>query len=345
MDSPDLDNKTEFAAFPQMLLAHDGEQLVTIVKASFELPDGAEELEIAPAHRNRGVRMADIPWGDPEVSSIAYPADLFIHKPGTDVIVVGVAHAPKDQPVPSFDIRVEVGPLSKSLRIFGSRVWMDDGHTLTKPQPISERQMRYEHTYGGYDDSDPENIIEEPRNPIGVGKVRTAAALKGSGAPSIEDPGALITDPDVDPAPAGIGAVGRHWEPRRGYAGTYDDKWQELIAPLPPSDFDDRFNLCASPGLTASPPLLGGEEVGILNLLPGGGARKFKLPKIEVTIEFRVKGREPVIVKPYLDTVLIDLLMTSPDKPPAVELVWRSHVKAPRRMKDARIIVRERDIP
>ena len=345
MDSPDLDNKTEFAAHPQMLLDIDGEQLVTIVKASFELPRGAEELVIAPEHRNRGIRMADIPWGEPEVSSIAYPADLCIRKPGTDVLVVGCAHAPGDRPAPSFDVRVEVGPLAKSLRIFGSRIWLDGGDNISSPQPIAELELRYEHAWGGFDDSDPENIVEAPKNPIGRGKVADDNALEGAAAPSIEDPGALIDGLGVDPAPAGFGAIGRHWEPRRQHAGTYDERWQESVAPLPPPDFDDRFNLCASPGLIATPPLVGGEPVALLNLLPGGGARKFRLPKIEVTIEFRVKGREPVVTKPHLDTVLIDLLATSPDKPPAVELVWRSAVKAPRRMKDARIIVRERDLP
>ncbi len=343
MDAPRLDNQTEFAVFPQVLLAHEGERLVTMVKASFELVRGATGLDLAPEGRMRGVRFADIPWGDPEVSSIAYPADICIRKPGTDVIVVGCAHAPRDEPTTSFDVRVEVGRLTKSLRVFGMRVWTDDGHTHSAPQPIVEREMRYENAYGGYDDSDAPNIVAEPRNPIGVGKV--AGSLAGSALPSIEDPGALVTDVDVSPAPAGMGAVGRHWHPRGKYAGTYDEHWQENLAPLPPADFDERFNLCASPGLVATPPLIGGEEVVLLNLLPGGGARKFKLPKIEVSIEFRVKGREPEVHTPHLDTVLIDLLATSDDKPPAVELVWRSSVKAPRRQKDARIIVRERDVP
>lgn len=343
MDGPTLNNKTEFAVFPHVLLDHSGEQLVTMVKASFELVDGSKQLQLAPQHRNRGVRMADIPWGDPEVSSIAYPADVCIRKPATDVIVVAVAHAPGEKPTPSFDVRVEVGRLSKSLRVFGTRLWTDDGATHSKPQLIVEREMRYEHAYGGYDDSDPTNVVAEPRNPIGVGKVN--GTLAGSALPSIEDPTGLVTDLGVSPAPAGIGAIGRHWMPRLGYAGTYDDVWKENYAPLPPSDFDDRFNLCASPGLIAKPPLAGGEEVGLLNLLPGGGPRRFKLPKIEVSIEFRVKDREPVIFKPHLDTVLIDLLAVSADKPPAVELVWRSSVKAPRRMKHARIIVRERDLP
>ncbi len=339
MDSPRLDNKTEFAVFPHPMLAHEGDRLVAMVKASFELtPKG--NLVFAPPRRQRGIRMADIPWGDPEVSSIAYPADVCIRKPGTDVIVVGVAHAPGDKPVPSFDVRVEVGRLAKSLRIFGTRIWVDDGHTHSSPQPIAEQELRYEYAYGGFDDSDPLDIVEEPRNPIGVGKTR--GSLKDGLLPNIEDPGALITDVDVTPAPAGLGAIGRHWEPRRSFAGTYDEAWQESYAPLPPPDFDERYNLCASPGLTAVPPLNGGEPVGLLNLLPGGGAKQFSLPNIEVTIEFRVAGREPETFIPHLDTVLIDLLATSADKPPAVELVWRSSIKAPRRQRDAQIVVRER---
>jgi hypothetical protein len=93
----------------------------------------------------------------------------------------------------------------------------------------------------------------------------------------------------------------------------------------------------------AEPPLAGGEAVALLNLVTGGGATVFALPKVTVEIEFRVKDREPAIFTPHLDTVLIDLLETGPDKPIAVEMVWRAHVKAPRRMKDARVIVRERE--
>jgi hypothetical protein len=69
------------------------------------------------------------------------------------------------------------------------------------------------------------------------------------------------------------------------------------------------------------------------------------LPKIKMTIEYRINGRERITLTPYLDTVLLDLLMTGPEKPPAVELVWRASVPAPRHMNDVKIIVRERDLP
>ena len=54
-----------------------------------------------------------------------------------------------------------------------------------------------------------------------------------------------------------------------------------------------------------------------------------------------MKGRDPVIVRPHLDTIIVDTLILEPEERPAVELVWRASVKAPRRLKDSRIIIRE----
>ncbi len=60
-------------------------------------------------------------------------------------------------------------------------------------------------------------------------------------------------------------------------------------------------------------------------------------------IEFRVKDRPPEVIRPYLDTVLIDTLANprKEERPLTLEYVWRASVPAPRRMKDARVIVRE----
>ena len=135
--------------------------------------------------------------------------------------------------------------------------------------------------------------------------------------------------------------IGRHWEPRRGYLGTYDEAWTELRAPLTPADQDPRFEHCASPGLTAQVPLLGGEEVGLLNLVPGGGARRFFLPRLGIQVIFRVPDREPYLVRPHLDTVLIDALHLSLVKPLAVEMVWRASVPAPRKPELAQVVVEE----
>ena len=338
-----LDNRTDFAVHQQVLLDAEGEKLLAIVKATFEIE--GSEVDIAPAERTRGIRFADFPWEKDAPESIAYPGDVCLRKPGTDVILVARACAPGGRAVPSFDVRVEVGPLRKSLVIFGQRLWLADGTGLSTPQPIQEIDMRYDHAWGGRDDEDPAEPLEEPRNPVGKGVTRDPGGLTHQPAPHIEDPSFPILSVRTAPPPAGIGVVGRSWEPRRRYAGTYDAAWQEFRAPLLPDDFDDRFNLCASPGLLATPPLVGGEPVRLLNLTPGGGALTFALPRVQIEIEFQVKGREPAIFTPYLDTVLFDLYLPTPEKPLAVEMVWRASVKAPRRLKGTRIIVRERMIP
>ena len=79
-------------------------------------------------------------------------------------------------------------------------------------------------------------------------------------------------------------------------------------------------------------------------------------PRVRIAITFRIKGREAVTVRPYLDTVVLDTLgpidhrelsARDPKLPPppaaplVVELVWRAAVLAPRRLADAEIVVRE----
>jgi hypothetical protein len=341
MDQPPVDNLTDFQVHPQEVVDKDGEKLVAIVKATYELHPG-QPLEVAVPKRRRLVRLADVPWGKPQISSIMYPGDLCLRKPGTDVIVVARAHAPNGVPVTSFDAGVSVGMMRKVCRIFGFRVWEAGGNGLTPPSPIAEIEMRYDFAWGGCDTSDPTSTLEEPRNPVGIGVTRDNSKLTHKPAPSIEDPAMLISSVRTKPKPAGIGPIGRHWEPRRRYVGTYDEKWLENVAPLTPPDHDDRHNCCATPDLWSEAPLFGNEEVGLLNLMRGGGGTSFMLPGTSVEIRFDCKGRPPETFTPHLDTVLIDAFDEEPGEPLAVELVWRASVRAPRKALDCNILVTER---
>jgi hypothetical protein len=339
VDAPQLDNKTDLAAAPRMLMAKDGERLVLIVKATYARVPGESALELAPRATRRGIRGQDVPWGDPEKSSIKYPSDLCLAKPGTDVIVVAAAHAPGGKPVPWFDAGVRVGALEKTIRVFGLRVWAEGGSSVSAPRPTAGAEVRYDHAWGGLDVSDPETPVEEPRNPVGMGIARDPATLTHQPAPTIEDPANLIASARTRPPPAGLGAIGRHWEPRRSHVGTYDAAWLKQRAPLLPLDHDDRANLCASPGLTAVPPLRGSEDVALLNLTPGGGAVGFRLPRLRVAVTLRVKGREPETLAPYLDTVLIDTVRVPETSDVIVELVYRAAFRPSRRLKEARLSV------
>lgn len=340
MEQPKVDNKTDFFAHAQLLLDRDGEKLVTIVKATFEQrADGS--FYVVPPERARGLRFADVPWDLKKPASIAYPADICLRKPGTCVIVVATAHTPGGAKTTSLDVRVEAGPLKKSLVVFGPRVWTKDGSGISSPLPFQALDMRYDFAWGGTDDSDPDHFIEEARNPVGMGVCGSAHALSQKAAPQIEDPSYPILSHRTCPPPAGIGPIGRSWEPRRRCAGTYDQAWQEQRAPLLPSDYDDRHNQCASPGLIADPPLQGGEQVRLLNLIPGGGALTFQIPKIHLEIRFDIPGTPPAVAYPHLDTLLIDLLDTGPKKPPTIELIYRAHTKPPRKLSTARVLIRE----
>jgi hypothetical protein len=344
VDPPRLDNKTDLAATPRMLMAKDGERLVLIVKATFARVAREPVLDLVPRAERRGIRGQDIPWGDPEKSSIKYPSDLCVAKPGTDVIVIAAAHAPGGRPVPSFDAGVRVGELEKTVRVFGLRVWEEGGSRLSAPRPTTGIELRYDFAWGGLDMSDPEDPVEEARNPVGMGIARDPATLTHQSAPMIEDPVNPMGSARTRPPPAGLGAVGRHWEPRRSFLGTYDAAWLRTRAPLLPLDHDDRANLCASPGLTAVPPLQGGEDVALLNLTPGGGTVSFRLPRVGVTATLHAKGREPERLVPYLDTVVIDTVRVPESTDVIVELVWRAAFRPPRRMKDARLALTAEDL-
>ena len=342
MPKPRVDNRTDFAVFPQVLVDKDGERLVTMVKATFEAesPQGGA-LELAPKKRRRGIRMKDFPWGEPAETPIAYPADICIRKPATDVVFVTRAYAPDGIPVPGFDAYAQVGHLRKAIQVHGLRVWTDGGSGLSAARPLTQIEVRYDKAYGGFDDEDPAKLAEEPRNPMGKGCVSSGSKLTDQEAPQLEDPGAPIKSWRTKPPPACLGPIGRHWEPRRRYAGTYDAKWKELKSPLLPDDFDDRYNQCASPGLIADPPLKTGEEVKLLNLVPGGGPTIFSLPRVALEIEFRPRGAEPQKFRPHLDTVLVDLMGFVPGQAIAVEMVWRSSIAAPRFVDQAQVVVRE----
>ena len=340
MDSPPLDNQTEFEAHPQLLLTPDGERLTVIVKATFEVHGAEPELRLAPQERARAVRSGDIPWEVPEVDSIMYPCDVTPEKAGTDVVVVATAYPPQMQPSKEFDAYVRVGALQKSLRIFGLRVWEAGGAGLSSPRPISRLDVRYDYAWGGRDDSVEGKIAEEARNPVGRGVAVSASSLTHQLAPHIEDPNHLMRSASTRPPPAGIGALGRSFSPRRELTGTYDELWKEYRCPLPPKDQSPSMHQCASPGLVAVPPLRGNEACALLNLSPLGPLQ-FNLPAVQLVCEFQCQGRAPELVIPTLNTVLIDTWVMGHGDPACVELVWCASTKAPRRATDCLIVIRE----
>src|SRR5262245_21222552 len=95
--------------------------------------------------------------------------------------------------------------------------------------------------------------------------------------PILEDPRALIKTPRDTPAPTGFGFLGRAWQPRLAFAGTWDERWRQDRCPLLPLDFDERYHNGAPADQIATPHLAGGEPVAVTGASPRGELR-FDLP-------------------------------------------------------------------
>jgi hypothetical protein len=323
MDTPSLKQATSATVqiVPQLGL-DGGVVMVVIVKQLFAVDRRDRVSRVGGAK----IRLADEPWDPdaPDVSSVRLPSDVCIRKPSTDVLVVGAAVGVYRPPVTHLDVLVRVGPVQKALRVFGQRVWYRalTGLALTPPEPFESLPLRWEYAYGGFDDADPEKPVEEPRNPVGCGVTQKAGTLVDKVGPRIEDPVHLIVNERTRPAPAGVGALGRHWEPRRSYVGTRDERWLRERVPLLPHDFDDRYNQLATPELISKKPLVGGEPVRLLNVCEEGSLQ-FELPRVAFFVGGRFDSGSLTEFHPMLDTVLL-----RPNER-RFEMTWRSAIPLP----------------
>ena len=298
-----------------------------VVKGTFALAGVPEWGELAPAAEQLPMAPAPEHHGDPATTSIRVPSDTSLVKPATDVLLVGHAHAPSGRPAPVVDVALTVGPLRKHVRVFGDRVWTEGalGTTASPPEPFARMPLVWERAFGGTEQVD-DALHAEPRNPVGTGfsAPGSARAPEGLPLPNLEDPERPIASPKDAPPPAGFAPLSGHWEPRRSYAGTYDDAWQKHRAPYLPTDFDPRFFQLAPPELVARGYLQGGEPVELLGATPGGVPLRFCLPAVRVTVAYLLDGG-PTPVPAELDTVLVE-----PDAG-RVLLTWRAALACDKR--------------
>jgi hypothetical protein len=132
----------------------------------------------------------------------------------------------------------------------------------------------------------------------------------------LEDPATPITAWNQTPQPTCFAPICAHWEPRLGYAGTYDEEWQKHRAPYLPKDFDPRFLQQAPPGLIAPGYLTGGEPVELRGVTPSGVLR-FRLPQVVLKVSYWLDG-SPQERPVHLDTVMMEPEMSR------FTLTWRS---------------------
>jgi hypothetical protein len=311
-------NSTPFQGTIMLMPDPDGiDSLYTVVKGTFVLEDN-----VVIAEDQAPIVTEDQCLGEPGQSSLKVPCDLGLIKPGTDVLLLGTAYASAGKSVTSTEVSLRVGPVSKTIRIFGDRVWRSGLLRVkpSRPEPFKTMPLVWERAFGGTDliDGDPPELRAENRNPVGIGfRVKKGRKnFAGMKLPNLEDPKQLISSWKHQPVPAAFGPILPHWEPRRSYAGTYDEDWQKHRAPYLPKDFDAPFFQLAPPDQVVPGYLQGGEEVEILGASPSGQLR-FYLPEYRVQATYRLDNEEHV-QPANLDTVLIE-----PDKSQLI-LLWRA---------------------
>ncbi|MEM9378331.1 MAG: DUF2169 domain-containing protein [Planctomycetota bacterium] len=321
MGHPTVHNRTPFAYESLHAADEDGRPVIApIVRGTFVLdPPG----RVTVAEEQDPIRLAGLAHGTPGESSYRFEPETAFVKPGTDVVLVGHAHA-THAGCTQVDVSFELGPVRRTLRVTGDRHWERTllGAKASRPTPFERMPLVWERAFGGWDrhEEAEEKHRSEERNPLGVGYRRKSTPfLPGRPLPNIEDP----LDPQTGYAsrcrPAGTGFTGHHWKPRRRLAGTFDAKWEATRKPLLPADFDRRFFHSAPEGQVVPEGLRGDERGRVLGATPAG-ALEFALPGIAPPrVGLALSSGDAVELETRLDTVVVDTDAR------CLFLTWRAH--------------------
>lgn len=280
-----LDNQTPFKASIAVLPDKAGiDTLFVIVKATLML---RPNLSLAP--EQVPVTMADEYYGDPALSSLRACSEMHIGKHGTDVWLVGHAHARDARPVPRMLVSLSVAERRKQVLVYGDRTWQSNG-TPSAPTPFTTIPLVWERAFGGFHRL-PDRTLAEERNPVGCGFAgeRSRDEMQGQPVPNLEDPAASLQKLGQVVDPAGFAPISASWLPRRAFAGTYDEAWQKTRAPYLPEDFDHRFLQYAPPEFAFNRFFTGGESVAIEGCAPDGPI-SFTVPPSPLDVSVRVAG-------------------------------------------------------
>lgn len=302
--------------------------LVLIVKGTFEVcADGRLRL----ADQQLPVLFGD-EYNSPEQGgSVRFESDLVPFKPRADIILAGQAHAPQGRLTTHMEVSLQVGTCQRSVVVFGDRYWdATTGHTrMTPAKPFTTMPLVYERAFGGMDTL---NGAVFEANPVGRGfLVKRPPHEHPFPLPNLEDPDHLIRTWQDRPPPAGFGVVGKTWQPRTAYLGTYDEQWQEELAPGPPKDFRSDFFNAAPVGLQVRGYLQGDETLKLINLTPDG-MLGFRLPGRRILAHVTLTQRDdqgyPLEASTRSETpaMRLDTLGLLPDQRQFF-MVWRGHCR------------------
>lgn len=309
--------------------------LVVMAKATYGI-DNRPGAPARPSAQQNKLMATDVFEGEPGLSTPFFESDYVPFKAACDVIVKGSAHAPWRNGAPGAVRQLDVGLrvldasggvwVQKTLRVFGERRWNKRlrGWGLSEPEPFGVIPVTYGRAFGGLfthtdiGSSDAADFAAHPMNLVGRGFAQRRFAELLDGAPAhqtelwVDGQPLALTDPQHPHAPASLGPLARNWQPRLGFAGTYDQAWRDEVFPLLPADFDERFYQCA-PADQQMPYPQGGEVVTLANMTLAAaqdpqsrGLLSFSMPRRAMPMVVLDKNRNTHALQAVIDTIAID---------------------------------------
>lgn len=319
-----LNNTGMLAGYTMGMEPSGQECLVIAIKGTFSIPKIRGE---APRLLDEQVPLveADTFSGEPGFSAPLFEVDYAPIKHHCDVTLVGSAYAPGGQSVDRVMAGFKVGNVSKLVHVLGDRYWIAGaaGYQPSKPSLFTKRAVTYDIAFGGVDRFHADEARHDAcmDNPVGIGyhKILADDLVDNTPAPSTEEVNVPITNPDGIYRPMAFGPLGRGWQARFQYGGTYDQQWLEDTFPFLPADFNELYYQSA-PADQQMPYLQGGETVSLLNVTEDG-KRSFQIPTIDMPVVFfRKKGGQEE-TRAVLDTLVLD---TDNER---FSLTWRASIK------------------
>lgn len=316
----ELINATQMRAGHTLCIDKSGrEVLLVVMKGTFELPKAGEPLALHA--EQMPLVMADTFTGEPGFSAPVHEVDFAPSKRYCDVILLGSAYAPQGRPTPRTQVELRVDSLVKTCQAVGHRHWRSGltGISASEPEPFVKMPISYDRAFGGSFNAsdDPADHDSFLPNPVGLGFYGKAKAnwIDGKPLPNTEMPGERLTAPNKRCRPMAFGPIGRNWEPRCRFAGTYDQKWVDKVYPFLPQDFDERYFQCA-PADQQIPLPIGSVQISLLNLTPDG-LRQFTIPRFEAPVHVFPKNGAREDAMAALDTIVLE-----PDEE-RLTMTWR----------------------
>ena len=307
-----LINHTPYAAGYTTSHSKEGREcLLVVVKATYRLPLAGDPPAVA--EQQIPIVYGDTATAEPGFSAPVYECDLCLEKPMVDVLLLGSAHAPQGKPDGKVLVGLSVDDWKKTFVVTGPRYWKTHllSLELTEPEPFVQQSISYDLAFGGtvLDKKTDKELVVFGANPIGRGFDPHARWSGGTLGPQTEEFKKPILHTRGPYVPMGFGPIGRHWQPRALFAGTYDEQWRLEQFPFLPSDFDARY-FQAAPADQQIPQLVGGEQVRLMHLTPSvltpSGVLDFVLPDLTLPIFLRGNKVGTEEVKARVDTLLLE---------------------------------------